>query len=132
MGIHMAKLLIVDDDEAILEALEAHLAIFGHEVRSAASGEAALEAMHTSKTGDDRPDLIIADMLMPGISGLQLLEAVRAHESWRQIPFLFITAQDAQSVKELIAPLIKVSLLPKPFNPADLREAVDTAVDTHG
>ena len=119
----MANLLVVEDDPALLTAMQELLAIQGHQVRGAASGLTALDAMAT-----DRPELVISDMTMPGMTGLQLLHAVRARPEWDGIPFVFVSASSSQQLGQQIATWDGVSYLPKPFEIEALIETVMTAL----
>jgi CheY-like chemotaxis protein len=121
----MTKILLVEDDKTLLRGLETLLAVAGHQVRGVDSGEAALEAM-----AGDLPELIIADILLPGMSGLQLLEAVNNNPDYRQVSFLCISAQDSvkASLGEAAAPTA-VYLLPKPFDAQQLYNAVAAALE---
>ena len=123
----MARLLVVEDDKALLEAMDQILSMAGHDVRAVTSGQAALEALRTVMP--DPPELIITDVTMPGMSGLQLLEAVRAHHDWRDIPFLFVSASILAETETQIAGLAAASFLRKPFTPEVLYGAVNTMLD---
>ena len=125
----MANLLVVEDDEVLLRGLEALLARAGHNVRSAISGQAALDVLYISRAETNPLDLIITDVLMPGMSGLQLLEAVRSQAIWHNVPFLFITAQNASHMEEQIAMLEMASILYKPFDAERLEGAVMAALE---
>lgn len=81
----MAKLLLVDDDTALLEILENYLHRAGDEVRTATSGAAALVAL-----GEELPDLVVLDVTMPGMDGWQVLGKIREH--W-PIPVIMLTAR---------------------------------------
>jgi CheY-like chemotaxis protein len=122
----MSIILVVEDDKTILQALELALSNAGHETWGALSGQAALDVLHAS--GANLPDLIIADMVMPGITGLQLLNAVRTRPGWENIPFLFISAGATREIEEQIAALEGTSLLHKPFEIEMLYEAVAVAL----
>jgi two-component system response regulator MprA len=86
----VAELLIVDDDPGIRRMLERTLAAEGYELRLAADGGAALAALERSL-----PNLLVLDVAMPGMDGLQVAERVRA--KGLSLPILFLTARDAVS-----------------------------------
>jgi CheY-like chemotaxis protein len=115
----MAHLLVVDDDRVLLEAMEEILSSFGHAVCAVTSGEAALSAIEANP-----PELIIADVIMPGMSGIDLLKAVRSHPDWGHIPFVFISAAASPKTHEQLEAMGKEAFLAKPFDAEDLREAV--------
>ena len=80
-------ILIVEDHPPLLEGLVDLLASAGYRVLAALSGEEALETMEESQ-----PDLILADIMMPGMDGYELYLEIRAHSEWQDIPFVFLTA----------------------------------------
>jgi CheY-like chemotaxis protein len=120
----MANLLIVDDEEALAAALQRLFTMKGHTVRAVTSGQAALDAIQ-----DDLPDLIIADVKMPGMTGLQLREGVRAKPEWEDIPFLFISASVLPEMEGQIAALDNVSYLRKPFDIEEVFESVNECLE---
>lgn len=123
----MANLLIVDDEVFLASAL---LKIFikkGHTARAVPSGQAALDAIQ-----DDLPDLIIADVRMPEMAGLQLREGVRANPEWEGIPFLFISASVLPETEGQIAALDNASYLRKPFDVEELLETVNECLENAG
>ena len=81
----MARLLLVDDDSSLLEILANYLHRAGDEVRTAASGQAALAAL-----AEELPDLVVLDVTMPGMDGWQVLGRIREH--W-PIPAIMLTAR---------------------------------------
>ncbi|NIN71442.1 MAG: response regulator, partial [Gemmatimonadetes bacterium] len=81
------RILVVDDDASIRETFELHLARQGHEVATAASAEDALALLP-----DFEPVLVITDIRMPGMDGIELLERVR--EANKDIDVLVITAHE--------------------------------------
>jgi two-component system, sensor histidine kinase and response regulator len=81
------RILIVDDDPRNLLALEARLAVLGHEVIRAGGGAEAIERFES-----DPPDLMLLDLVMPGVDGLAVLAHVRRHAPGRHTPILIITA----------------------------------------
>jgi len=83
-------LLVVEDDLALLKALHDILEAEGYQVRTATHGEEALESYREKK-----PDLILSDISMPIMDGLQLFEAVRRQPGGIAIPFIFLTAHSS-------------------------------------
>ena len=81
------RVLVVEDDEDIAQALQRSLRMEGYEVRSAADGEAALEQGRTFA-----PDLVILDLGLPKIDGLDVARSLRADDD---VPILILTARDA-------------------------------------
>jgi two-component system OmpR family response regulator len=86
------RLLVVDDEPDIVELLSASLRYAGYEVATAANGREALEL-----AGTFRPDLILLDVMMPGIDGFTVLSRLRGEG--HQAPVLFLTARDATDDK---------------------------------
>lgn len=82
-------ILVVDDDLAALELLSKLLADQGNEVRSARDGATAL-----MMAAADPPDMILLDILMPGMNGFQVCEQLKADPATRDIPVIFISARD--------------------------------------
>ena len=83
-----ATILIVDDEIQNRRLLEALLGHEGYVTRTAANGEEALAAI-----ADDPPDLILLDVMMPGLDGRQVTRAVKADPATSKIPIIMVTAQ---------------------------------------
>jgi two-component system, NtrC family, response regulator GlrR len=117
----MARILTVDDDPALLRLLSLRLSSEGHEVIEADSGEAAL-----GRLDHELPDLMITDMRMGGMDGLQLFEAV--HRRHPLLPVLMITAHGTipDAVKALQRGMF--GYIPKPFEARDLMAEVNRAL----
>lgn len=109
----MAKLLLVDDEVEILEALNLILSAEGHETLPVHSGEAVIDLLNHRANG--KPDLIIADVVMPGLSGLDLVQAVRGNPAYADLPMLFISASVSADVQAQLVQQEHVSFLSKPF-----------------
>lgn len=84
----MKKVLILDDDAVLRQALKAYLTKRSYYVEEAASGKEGL-----SKFEDFQPDLIISDVVMPDVDGFRFCRQVRARSDGRLIPFIFLTAR---------------------------------------
>ena len=108
------KILVVDDDRAVREALRRALALAGYEVELAEDGESALERMLLGA-----PEAIVLDVGLPGIDGLECCRRLRAAGS--RVPILVLTARDA--VEDRIAGLDVGAddYLVKPFDVGELK-----------
>lgn len=108
-------ILIVDDQLQNIELLEAHLIPQGYEVLTAASGKEALE-----KIAHNQMDLILLDIMMPNMSGLEVLERLRAEEKTKAIPVVMVTAlrETEDKVKALEAGCD--DFISKPFDKVEL------------
>jgi DNA-binding NtrC family response regulator len=116
-----ASVLIVDDDPASLHFLSLALADTVSSVRCAKGGIAALLAIE-----QEMPSLVISDLRMPGMDGLELLRLVK--ERWPELPFLMITVdQDVGTVVETVR-LGAVNYLVKPVSPGVLQSAAVRAL----
>jgi putative two-component system response regulator len=105
--------LIVDDTPQNLTVL-GELLQSEYRVRAANSGERALRAVGTLP----RPDLILLDIMMPGMDGYEVLKRLRADAATRNIPVIFITAMTAEADEERGLELGAVDYITKPFSPA--------------
>src|SRR5689334_8303207 len=90
------QILVVEDERAIRELLRLHLSLAGFDVEEIGDGAAALERART-----DRFDLIVLDLMLPGLDGLTLCRAVRSHGANVATPILMVTARDTESDKVL-------------------------------
>lgn len=109
-------ILIVDDSVSVRKALERILAPQGLRVRTADSGEDALTRL------DPRPGLVIADVLMPGMSGLQLAEAVRTR--YPGLPVLLMSGVVDEPLQQQARRVGAARVLRKPFTPGELLPVV--------
>jgi CheY-like chemotaxis protein len=113
-------ILVVEDDAAVREVLIAALVDeMGLDVATAASGGEALTMLRSL-----RPSMILLDLTMPGVSGLDVLDHLRANGTIRTIPVVSMTALSASSAERQAALQAgSVAILDKPF---DLQELMDT------
>jgi len=81
------KILIVDDDSSILEVLKLISEMAGYKVQTATSGEEALNIIKK-----DLPDLMVLDMMLPGISGKQVCKKIKNNPKTKKIPIVMISA----------------------------------------
>lgn len=108
-------ILIVDDEPAILVSMSQALASH-YRVRAANSGARALAVAVT----DPRPDLILLDVLMPGVDGYSVLSQLQENSATRDIPVIFVTAMEAEKDEEKGLGLGAVDYITKPITPAIL------------
>lgn len=116
----MADILVVDDEAAVRGLVAETLELAGHEVVAVASGAEALAAVTIH-----RPDCVVLDVMMPGMSGLEVLAELRAEPSTADLPVVMLSARadDASTWKGWSA---GASLyLTKPFDPLELQAQVD-------
>ncbi|HET6153389.1 MAG TPA: response regulator [Marmoricola sp.] len=111
----MARIVIADDDADIRELVVFKLRHAGHEVLPVADGTAAVEAC-LAKT----PDLVILDVMMPGMSGLEAARVLRADESMTGVPIIMLTARAQESDIEQGFEAGADDYVVKPFSPREL------------
>lgn len=102
-----ARILVVDDEVEIMRALQRSLTAHGFEVFTAASGEEALEEIV-----HHRPDLMLLDLGLPGMSGLEVCKRVRAQSS---LPIIVLSVKDTERDKVLALDLGADDYVSKPF-----------------
>src|SRR2546426_10375642 len=102
-----ARILVVDDELEIMRALQRSLTAHGFEVFTASSGEEALEAIT-----HHRPDLMLLDLGLPGMSGLEVCKRVRAESN---LPIIVLSVKDAERDKVQALDLGADDYVPKPF-----------------
>lgn len=120
----MARILIAEDDTHIGRVISLWLKRSGHEVAIADSGDKALAMIR-----ERAPDLLVTDVNMPVMDGLQLLEAVRA-ESLIANQAIVLTSRCDQADIEARAAVLGAVVHPKPFSPMNLAETIEAALLT--
>ena len=99
---YRASVLVVDDDEAIREAIADVLRDEGYRVSMAVNGEQALRALR----GSDAPDLVLLDLMMPVLSGWEVLEQIEGDEQLARIPVIVVSAMSGpRSHEHLLKPI---------------------------
>jgi len=114
--------LVVEDDAAVRRVTTRVLRAYGYDVLEAEGGRAALLALESRA---DEVDLIISDMVMPGMSGLELRDALE--ERGIDLPTLFVSGYSWSALAARGIDAEDVRILPKPFTPSQLGEAVARA-----
>jgi DNA-binding response OmpR family regulator len=113
------RVLLADDDPRVLSVVSRYLALEGYDMSTVSDGEAAV-ATATA----DCPDLIILDIMMPGIDGIEACRRIRANATTAQTPVLMFSALSEEAEAARLAGAD--GMLPKPFNLPALAEAVKT------
>jgi DNA-binding response OmpR family regulator len=117
----LSRILIVEDSRAQAEALRQTLVQAGYDVEAAPDGEKALAALRASAF-----DLVLTDIVMPGICGYDLCRQIKQDPGWRKLPVVLLTALrgPADMVRGLECGAD--SYIPKPWQPEDLIRRVET------
>jgi Response regulators consisting of a CheY-like receiver domain and a winged-helix DNA-binding domain len=108
-------ILVVEDHEPLLNAIRMVLQRAGYTVLTATDGQKGLEVMERV-----RPDLIVADIMMPNMDGYEFYHAVRARPDGLTIPFIFLTARTTREDILRGKSMGAEDYLTKPFDPEDL------------
>jgi len=118
------RILIAEDESVSRRLIEALLQKLGHEVVTFTDGEATWQALQKT----DAPRLVIMDWMMPGLSGLEICEKVRALEQGDQFYILMVTARDNTS--DLVDGLKAGAndYIPKPYDPAELEARINVGM----
>ncbi len=117
----MKKILIVEDNPNVSESLRDLLEASGYLPNLAASGEIALEVLNTNYV----PDLIISDIMMPGIDGYQLRNIISSKPNLAHLPFIFLTAKSQMEDIRKGMNIGADDYLTKPYKAADLLNAIE-------
>jgi CheY-like chemotaxis protein len=116
----MARVLVVDDNEQVRRLVFVTLMATGHEVLEAAEAISAWQAMITH-----HPDVVILDVTMPAVSGLDLCRAMRADPQLAAMPVIVLTGRGLPEDEAAAADAGANRFLAKPFSPQGLLAAVD-------
>jgi len=119
--VQSARILVVDDQPANIQIVGAVLGKLGHEIIPASDGATALKRVALRM-----PDLILLDLLMPGMNGFEVCLQLKLNLEWKEIPVIFLSAADD---KDMIVRALNsggVDYITKPFNQAELISRVRT------
>lgn len=124
----MARVLIIDDDVSLRQALTKHLELAGHHVRQAAHGDDGIRAFQR-----ETADVVIVDIFMPGQGGLQTIGRLR--QDWPTVKIVAMsgsTKAGPLDVKQYALALGADHFLGKPFEPAELLALIATLLEERG
>jgi DNA-binding NtrC family response regulator len=119
----MGRILVVDDDTNIRSAFDALLSTRGHEVLAAGTGEAALEML-----ARERPDLVVLDVVLPGMDGLETFRGIRSGHP--EMPVIVMTGSGTMDVAIEASKLGAFDYQQKPFEPARMLQLIDKALES--
>lgn len=123
----MSRVLVVDDDPVIRGLLEVNLELEGYEVRLAVDGSDAL-----AQVAAEHPDLVLLDIMMPGIDGWEVAQQLKGDERTAHIPVAFLTARAMGTDVKRGTDLGADAYVTKPFDPEELLELVGRLVTGGG
>ena len=105
------RVLVVDDDPRLLHIVEMYLNIEGFDVRTAENGEDALALLQP-----EPPDLVILDIMMPGIDGIEVCRRIRGTEATSAVPVIMFSALSGDDDMERARQAGATHMISKPFN----------------
>lgn len=111
---------VADDDPVLLRGLNAALEGHGYRVRTAEDGPGLLSLMEEA-----RPDLLLLDVMMPGMDGVEVLRRIRDDGRWRDLPVMMVTAVADAKVREAAARSGPADVVSKPFRLQELLHAIE-------
>ncbi|NTU60807.1 MAG: response regulator [Caldiserica bacterium] len=117
----MIDVLVVDDEIAIAKLIMFVLESNGYDVRIAADGEAAIDAIKERK-----PDLIVLDLMLPTISGFDVLQNIRQEMGITNLPVIVLTCRGQKEDRDRAIKLGATEYLTKPFSPTSLVNTLKT------
>jgi len=120
------EILVVDDNEKNRDMLGRHLKRLGYLSSFASNGQEALDMLEHRYY-----DLVLLDIMMPGMNGYQVLEIIKSKEKWKHIPVIVVSAiQEVESAVRCIE-LGAEDYLTKPFNPVTLKSRISDCLARH-
>jgi DNA-binding response OmpR family regulator len=123
-----ATIFVAEDNPILLQGLGRALTSHGYAVSTAADGEAMLQLLRTQPR---LPDLLLLDVMMPGLSGLEVLRSVKEDGRLSAIPVILITAGTDESLAATALDHGAVDVLIKPFRLTELLSRIDAQVEHH-
>lgn len=117
----MGRVLVVEDDHVIRELLVVNLKMEGHDAVTAVDGSEALRAV-----ADRAPDVVLLDMMLPGVDGWEVAARLKGDEATRSIPIIALSARAMQADIERGMELGVDRYVTKPFDPIELMHLVGT------
>ncbi|MEK7347973.1 MAG: response regulator [Candidatus Eisenbacteria bacterium] len=114
------RILVVDDEIYIVHILDFSLGMEGYEVLTALDGEQALERLK-----NDKPDLIVLDIMMPKVDGYEVCRAIKANPETQHIPVILLSAKGRNVDQKMGFDVGADDYITKPFSPRKLVERIN-------
>jgi CheY-like chemotaxis protein len=121
----MDRVLVIDDEPDVLLLCRLNLQQHGRELLEASEGSRALELAR-----ERHPDVIVLDLMLPGMNGFDVLETLKRDASTSDIPVVVLTAKSLRADRERSQELGASGFLTKPFLPSELCAMVDSLLPT--
>ena len=123
---HLKKIMVVDDEPDIISTIKVIFKSFSnkYEVIGANSGKQCLEFLENKKI----PDLILMDIMMPGMNGWDVVAKLKKNPKWSNIPIIFLTVKN-DTYSKTFGGIVSVDYITKPFEVKDLKESVDKILE---
>ncbi|TBR22287.1 response regulator, partial [bacterium] len=125
----MSRILSIEDDASIQQIISTALHLEGFDVHYAFSGDEGYKKLFASD-----PDLVLLDMMLPGMSGAEVLKAVHSHPDLRRIPVIVMTAYGgggSRVLEQTVRALGAVEYIEKPFKVSELVRRVKQCLARH-
>ncbi len=118
------NVLIVEDDNFVAEVYSTKLLEMGYEVRVAQNGEAGLAMLNEKK-----PDLMLLDIIMPVMGGIEMLTEMKKNEGWKDIPVILLTnVGEKESIQKVRDLGVQDYLIKSHFTPAEVIEKINAVL----
>jgi len=117
------SILVVDDEPTIADVVSRYLERAGYSARTAADGQAALRS-----AGEQRPDLVVLDLMLPGMDGLEVMSRLREYGEGPRVSVILLTAKGEHADRIAGLRLGADDYVVKPFSPAELVARVDAVL----
>lgn len=122
----MYSIVIIEDDPSYISMMDVILQMEGFDVRSASDGQSGLGLLR-----ERRPDLILCDIMMPGVDGHSILDTLKGDDTLADIPFIFVTAMGERTDVRRGMSAGADDYLPKPFSADELLAAIFGRIRRH-
>ena len=118
------KILIVEDDNFVAEVYSTKLLEMGYDVRIAQNGEEGMSLIEKEK-----PDLVLLDIIMPVMGGIEMLETLKKNPSWEDIPVILLTnVGEKDSIQKVHQLGVADYLIKSHFTPAEVIEKIEAVL----
>jgi len=123
MGMGKKRIMVVDDNPDVLISIKEGLTTLDEniEVIPVENGEECLKLLEERRI---KPDLIILDIMLPGMSGWEVYNQIKEREEWEKIPIIFLTARTDPTARE-VGSFLGEDYIEKPFDARDLKARID-------